>query len=250
MKEETENTALQIRELLKSSGPGQAEHQLMVIGTNVGDHELARVIGELGAPEVVALVGEGDYTKPSIVASFITPEQFIGALDRLGAKWGEIGPKDGLDVLVSLKQDLADFILSVVLTAESGNRPSLFKALTDYPLGRDSLVAIATGDTDSAEFLKGFDAAMAQKGTWQELYVELQQFDERVFKAIRTRAAGLYSGNAEISDLEAADDDSEDRSPSTRFLRRTLSTLSRKAQRLAEAETPAGTKTDEVFVNV
>ncbi len=237
------DTALAIRQTLQQSGPLAAENQLTVIGHQAGDEQLALIVQALLPGEVAAIVGEGDYTKPSIAGHFVTPEQFLGALERFGARWGRLEGNIRGDMVSQMSQEVADFVFSVILTGDEGHRHSLMNALLADPLGKDVLILVAVDEVGCPEFLEDdvLDIGMAEKGTWQELYVEIEHIDRH----------GLLSLKKEIMALYPRDFDSESGKdhPSRRFITRTLKTMSRMAAKHVGQEKPAEAKA-EVFSDV
>ena len=225
----TENTTLAIRETLKHSGAQAAERQLTRIGDTEGDDQLTILVADLNSAEVAQIVGLGDFTKPSIAVHFLSPKQFLGALERLGAKWGEIGDSAG-STIHTLKEDLADFVLSVVLHAESRRR-SFIEALAQDPLGGKMLVALPLWEQGCPEFLENYESATHQKGTWQELYVEVEAVDEKFFDFLRSQVVALTKNDKACYS----------------FLKRTLQALSDKASGHVGQETVDNKEIEKIF---
>lgn len=175
---------LTIRQTIATIGINAAERQLTLIGSNAGDEQLAQVVNELSAEEVAALIGEGDYTKPSLAVHFITPRQFIDALERFGARWGSIGKGVKMPALLELKTELAEFICSIVLNAQDGRRRDLIKALMSKPIGKDIINVLPIGEPEFDPH-QTFDPRTHNKGTWEEIYaliweVDLDAFNEHI----------------------------------------------------------------------
>ena len=169
----------QISLILKHQGVHATERQLSIIGNQAGDGELAIIVESFTPGEVAALVGEGDYTKPSIASHFITPEQFIGALERLGARWGSLDKKIHRERDEECRQEVADFILSVVLTDNLDRQATLLESLLDNDLGRDVLLLIAVNEKECVEFLEAptISSAAIMIGTWQEVYAAIENMN-------------------------------------------------------------------------
>ena len=239
-----EHTALAISQTLQNSGPQAAERQLTIIGHEAGDDQLALIVQALLPGEVAAIVGEGDYTKPSIASHFVTPEQFLGALERFGARWGRLEGKILGDQVSQMSQEVADFVFSVILTGDESHRYALVTALLADTLGKDVLILVAVDEVGCPEFLQGdvFDVGMAEKGTWQELYVEIEHIDRRGLLMLKTEILALYSKDF--------DSESGKEHPSWRFINRTLKTMSRKAAEHVGQEKTAEAKIEEVFADV
>ncbi len=238
--------ALAIRETLSHAGPRAAERQLAKISNDQGDEQLSLIVAELTPGEVAMLLGEGDYTKPSTVTPFVTAAQFLGALERFGAKWGKLN-KTSTESLLELKSQLADFVLPVLLHAEGEHKKDLIRQIAEDNLGEDVLVAIPLFETGCPEFLKDFDLREVQHGTWQELYADLQAQDPVLFKSLSNQVVRLFGATEE----DSMDDDEEikEAAPAVRFLKRTLQALSDKAAKLVQ-RSPDQKKSEDVFEDI
>ena len=183
---ENEHT-LAIRQTLAHSGAFAAEHQLKIIGDNAGDEELGSVIQSLDPWEVAAIVKEGDYTKPSIAAAFITPEQFLNALEHLGSSWGTLNRKLHGWEIESMHNRVSDFVLSTILHLNKEKRQALIDALCLSSLGFDILQMLPLLTSEHARFFEEEkpDIGRAEVGTWLELYVEIEEFDSDSYKQLR-----------------------------------------------------------------
>jgi hypothetical protein len=233
---------LTIRETLKAGSPHNAERQLAQIAHDHGDDTLALLVADLTPGEVASFLEEGDYSKPSEVTQFLTQEQFMDALGRFGAKWGKLSKSDGRELLLRLKEDVATFILPTLLHREDH---LLIKAMLDDTLGEDIIVALPLYETGYLEFLREFDAGMAQKGTWQELYAVIQEMEPKTFASLRKHVYEL-SDHPSADDDEEQDENAESKTEGVKFLRRTLQRLSDQAARHAEKSSDAE-ETEDVF---
>jgi len=185
---------LAIRQALQSGGAA-AETQLTIIANSAGDEQLALVIEELRPSEIAAIVEDADMTKPSIVHAFVTPEQFIGAFDRLGAKWGSISPSSDIDLL-KYQNDIEDFLCPMILASgEVKHRDALLDALLEHPLGPDTLLFVALGRKDLEEIVvapRDFPVAL---GTWQELFRLTAEQQPETFGEIAHHSVSLTDGD-------------------------------------------------------
>lgn len=232
---------LTIRETLKSGSPRKAERQLAKIGHEQGDESLALLVAGLTPGEVASFLEEGDYTKPSEITQFLTGGQFMGALARFGGKWGKLGKNDGKEVLLRLKEEVAAFVLPLLL--HRSDRLCI-KAMLEDKLGEDILIALPLYEPDYLECLRDFSVGMAQRGTWQELYAIIEDMDEKAFVALRKDVMGL-SGKPDKESADEEEADSEN-AEGVRFLRRTLQRMSDQASGHAE-KIPAAEETEDVF---
>jgi hypothetical protein len=231
---------LTIRQTLTNSGAAAAERQLALIGDNQGDDQLAILIQEFTPNEVSKFLSEGDYTKPSVVAHHITPAQVLGALQRLGAKWGNLRGVE-TETLLPLKEQLSDFMLSALLHGNEATSKELIETILDDSLAEDVLVAIALFEPGCPEFLKEKDWATSQQGTWQELYMRIRDILPAAFTRLSKEVTSLFG--------KTEDEDDEDKvsQKADRFLKRTLQALVDKADKLGEGTTPAAKKAKTLF---
>jgi hypothetical protein len=231
---------LTIREILESGSPHKAELQLAQIAHDHGDATLSLIVAELTPNEVASFLEEGDYSKPSEVVPYLTREQFMGALDRFGSKWGKLGKHEDREILLRLKEEVAEFILPALLLRED----HLFiKAMLDDNLGEDVLAILPLYEADYVELLRHFEAGMAQKGTWQELYAIIQEINPRAFASLKAEVLELAD---KVSDDHDENDEPKRNSEGMKFLRGTLQQLSNRAAKHA-GENAEAAETEEVF---
>jgi hypothetical protein len=231
---------LAIRETLTSGSPNKAERQLAQIAHDQGDATLALIVADLTPGEVATFLEEGDYTKPSEVVPHLTKEQFMGALNRFGSKWGKLTKNDSGEILLRLKEEVAEFILpSLLFRADH----LFIKAMLDDTLGEDILVALPLFEMGYVDLLRNFEAGMAQKGSWQELYAVIEEMDPKAFASLKGQVLDLAQ-----KDVREEDEDDEPKSTSEamKFLRGTLQQLSNRASKHAGGNAEAG-HTEEVF---
>ena len=162
----------------------------------------------------------------------------MGALDRFGSKWGKLGKNEDREVLLRLKEEVAEFVLPSPLLRED----HLFiKAMLDDNLGSDVLAILPLYEADFVDLLTNFEAGMAQKGTWQELYAIIQETYPKAFAALRAEVLDLAD---KVSDDE--DDEPKKNSEGMKFLRGTLQQLSNRAAKHA-GENAEAAESEEVF---
>jgi hypothetical protein len=230
---------LAIREILESGSAHKAERQLAQIAHDQGDSVLSLIVSELTPNEVASFLEEGDYSKPSEVVPYLSRDQFMGALDRFGSKWGKLGKNEDREVLLRLKEEVAGFILPALLLRED----HLFiKAMLEDTLGEDVLAILPLYEADFVELLSHFEAGMAQKGTWQELYATIEEINPKAFASLRAEVLDLAD---KVSD-DAEDDEPKKNSEGMKFLRGTLQQLSNRAAKHA-GESADSSETEEVF---
>ncbi len=235
---------LAIRQTLANLGPRKAELQLALLGDNQGDEQLAVIVSELTHAEVSQLLAEGDYTKPSVVAHHLTPAQLLGALHRLGAKWGNLRGTE-TETLLPLKEQVGDFMLSALLHGNEKTRHELMEVILEDTLAEDVLVAIALFEPGCPEFLTEKDWATAQHGTWQELYMTIRDMRRAAFDRLSKEVTDLFEKTDDRDD-DNEDEEAEMPRKAEKFLRRTLQALVKKADDLGDA-VPAEKKAKPLF---
>jgi hypothetical protein len=232
-----------ITQTLSVYGPATAERSLAVIGNKAGDEELAILVQSLEVGDISALIGEGDYTKPSIVVPFITPQQFIGALERLGTKWGECRGVISDIKLAEMHEDVTDFLTSVILTNDERQKRTMLETLYLREIGKDLLVSIAVNEVGCLEFFNsdehrpgGVDVARVEVGTWQEIFVELQATNPDFFANVRRIIFSLHADERKNPDEAVV----------KRYVSNTYRQLIRRAKALV-VKPKSGMILDEVF---
>ena len=239
--------ALAIRNTLKSTGARAAEAQLALISHEQGDEQLAVIVSELSPGEIGVFLGEGDYTKPSQVTAFVSPEQLVGALERIGAKWGDLNGSS-LNALINLKREVSDLLLPVLLHAEPAHRNKLLTALLKNSLAEDVVVSLPLFEHGCPEFLADFEAGLCQHGSWQEVYSDIHALNEKFFEKLRREVLSLFpktDGEGEGEGEEEEEDPTESRQAAA-LLKRTLQALANRAAKLVEAH-PEESENEDVF---
>jgi hypothetical protein len=172
---------IQIRESLTYIGPHAAEKQLGIIATNHSDNAIIEIVKELRPAEIKELLMEGDYTKPSIIVTFISIKQFIDSFNLLGSKWGQVDNHTTMEHLHMMAKDVCEYLCQVLLVAEPNRQGKLLRALLSLDIGRSALVMIAIDNFKNISFLEEFDSGMVEKGTWQEVYAVIEQYSKAEF---------------------------------------------------------------------
>lgn len=173
-----------------SEGAGAAEKQLALIAGNQGDDQLALVVAELTAPEIVTIVGESDMTKSSLVSAFATPEQFIAVLTRKLDAWssyyGSMTLGELANSLPGLQDQLEDFLCPMIFAAESADREkAIFEALIDFKIGPELILLTGVGRKDFEEVFVLKENFPSSIGTWQSLFTGLQQRDPEEYRTLQ-----------------------------------------------------------------
>jgi len=192
----TTNNTLSVRQALQS-GAGAAENQLAQIAGNAGDQQLAEVVADFKPAEIAVMVSDADMTKPSLAHAFISPEQFIAAFSRLGARWGEVQPSPTMD-FVSFQRDVEDFLCPMILTSEDpARRIEMLSVLLDHELGADVLFFMALNHKETLALLERPHGYPFSTGTHQELLALTYENRPAKFHEIAAMALDVYSSGEE-----------------------------------------------------
>jgi len=244
--------ALALRATLKSTGAKAAESQLAIIGNELGDGQLALVVADLSPGEVGLFLENADYTKPSLVTPFVSPEQLIGALERVGAKWGDLRGSSA-NALISLKQEVSDLLFPVLLQGEPAQRSKLLTAVLKNSLMEDLIVSLPLFEHGCPEFLADFEANHIQHGTWQEIYADIHALNEASFNRLRSEVLSLFpkaEGEGEDEDEGQGEEaDPSNSKKAVQQLQRTLQALANRAAKLVEAS-PVDAADEDPFEKV
>jgi hypothetical protein len=178
---------LTVREALEQ-GSGAAEKQLIAIGNDHGDAQLAVIVGDLTVPEIIVMSDEYDMTKPSLISAFITSEQFNGALDRKSQEWGGkygcLSQEDLNSYLQIVQEDVECFICPIVYSGDDSERESqMLHTLFAHPHGTRLVLVCAIGRKDFHEMITSTnEPEPATHGTWQSLLTSLRHQRPKEFK--------------------------------------------------------------------
>lgn len=228
---EQPKAVLAIREALtRTGGSNSAEKQLAIIGDEQGDEQLALVVAELQPGEVAAIAGNGDYTKPSTLVHFVSAEQFIGALERIGASWGTIDKEVDID---PMKEQVEDFISSMLLATEGRQQETLLEVFFADELGCHICVMLSSSNALSTVTEDGFCASF-EVGTWQELFAIAHEKHGASFREMVKTLEGFREKVTDVEDEANSDERRGNKRES--HARRTLRKLVRLAQGHVQTE--------------
>lgn len=107
----------------------QAERALVSLADEEGDHALARIIDELPARDVVAILREHDSSKASVISELISPQQFLAAisLEKGYRDRRHDALKGMVNSVVFTNEDRSDEFIEALGSSEAG-----LDALVDY----------------------------------------------------------------------------------------------------------------------
>ena len=183
-----------------NNGGRAAETELAVIADKHGDQQLAAVIEELTAPEILAIIEESDMSKPSLASVFATAEQFLAVIERKVEGWKyEYGRMDIESLsasLVDLQNDIEAFICPMVYSADSEARErEMLVALANQENGPELAMLAGVGRKDFMELYSELPDFHPTKGTWQSLLFQMQSIAPRKFKDLK--AVYKFDDNSE-----------------------------------------------------
>lgn len=235
--------SLAIRQILENFGPQKAERQMALISDEFGDNQLAVIVSELHPAEILPILKEGDFTKPSVATEFVSEEQFVGAIERFGSSWDSVHSMK-IEEMLFCKGRLEDFITSVVLTtADLNRRKKLIGVMVTNPLLRSVLSILPLYEKDNHLFLSealsfsGLDPKTAKIGTWEEVFAEMHHFYPKRFQHLCKEIVELYE-----SDINA------DKKPVFDFLKSVLDDLREAASQ--HTTTKEEKTSSKVFVDI
>ena len=201
---------------LQYDGPKGAEKHLLAIANERGDAELAVLVPQIPAHDLLRMINEGDYTKPSTAAPHVTADQFIEMLERTMASWGgNVASSEYYRIL----DNFHHFLVSIFLTGVSPQQGAeLFNALVEHEVGADIPALIAFGGKDTEAFFDDTGSPDFQRGTWQEvIYLFSQEHPEYLKKvhkiwrslrkkgAFRKRASDVFDRLSELAQSHVSD---------------------------------------------
>jgi hypothetical protein len=198
----TDNT-LAVRAALESGG-GAAETQLALIASTGGDLQLQLVVEKLTAAEINVLVEEFDMSKPSVAHAFISPEQFLEAFDRLGARWSQIDEIELTGDYAEIQRDVEDFLCPMILSTGDPARIKLMvTTLFKHPFGGESVLFAALEKKDYFEYMTAPQDHPITRGTWQDLLSVAREHFPSGYAEIAEQARAIYQ-DGEGGSLEFA----------------------------------------------
>ncbi|MDB6153205.1 MAG: hypothetical protein JWL90_1658 [Chthoniobacteraceae bacterium] len=183
---------LAVRAALENGGSA-AETQLALLAGEAGDSQLQIVVEKLTAAEINVLVADADMSKPSMAHAFITPDQFLEAFDRLGARWSQSDEIKSTADYTEIQNDVEDFLCPMILsTGESARAKKMLETLLGHALGAEAILFTAIGRKDYLEFLVSPGSHPITRGTWQELLQVTLELQPSGYAEIAGLAKALY----------------------------------------------------------
>lgn len=156
--------------VLKYEGALAVEQKLAEIAHTEGDEAVARVAQNLSSAEVAQVTAEGDFVKPSLLHTAITPEQFRGVFRRIGRGWSAAEQDDcPPDMLHDFQNELGQFLCAfILLQDDEARRVELLGAILEEPHGLDTFVFATIHEKDFDEFIAE-DGKNVDTGDWREV---------------------------------------------------------------------------------
>ncbi|RYD60196.1 MAG: hypothetical protein EOP84_37300 [Verrucomicrobiaceae bacterium] len=125
--------------------------------------------------------------------AFITPEQFLEAFERLGARWSQAAEIESANDYTEIQSDVEDFLCPMVLsTGDPVRAKTMLGTLLGHPLGAEALLFTALGRKDYLEFLASPGNYAITRGTWQELLHATFEHQPAGYAEVRGLAASIH----------------------------------------------------------
>jgi hypothetical protein len=201
---ENPHTAL-VRAAL-ASGASAGEHRLLALARDTDDTQLAVIVGELPADDILALALEADITKVSMVHLFATPEQMLAAFERIGSNWSQLAKVPSAEDYLIRRQDLEDFLCPMMFgTNDDIRAKEMMKAFLAKEYAIDALYFLGIGQNGREQLLTQAATAPFARDSWQQLWEIAFELQPRVRKTMRSHYDATRESAKDIDGLFARD---------------------------------------------
>lgn len=140
----TENPSTALVRAALASGASAGEYSLVALAKEADDAQLAVIVGELPADDILALALEADMTKVSMVHLYATPEQMLAAFERIGSNWSQLAKIPSAEDYLIRRQDMEDFLCPMMFgTADEARAKEMMKIFS--PRNTRSMRCISWG---------------------------------------------------------------------------------------------------------
>ncbi len=227
---ENPSTAL-VRAAL-ARGVSAGENSLLALARDTDDSQLAIIVGELPADDILALALEADITKVSMVHLFATPDQMLAAFERIGSNWSQLARVPAPEDYLIRRQDIEDFLCPMVFGASDDVRArEMMRAFLTKEYAVDALYFLGIGQNGREQLLTQAATTPFARDSWPQLW-------ELAFE-IQPGARKTMRAHFQTSLESAKDEDGL-------FARDILNEL----QRAAAALQPAAAASPDEFVDI
>jgi hypothetical protein len=227
---ENPHTAL-VRAAL-ASGVSAGEHSLLALAKDTDDTQLAVIVGELPADDILALALEADITKVSMVHLFATPDQMLAAFERIGSNWSQLAKVPCAEDYLIRRQDIEDFLCPMMFgTSDEARAKEMMRAFLTKEYAIDALYFLGIGQNGREQLLTQAATSPFARDSWQQLW-------EIAFE-LQPRARTTMRAHFQTTLESTKDEDG-------RFARDILNEL----QRVAASHQPEPIVSEDEFVDI
>lgn len=227
---ENPHTAL-VRAAL-ASGVSAGEHSLLALAKDTDDTQLAVIVGELPADDILALALEADITKVSMVHLFATPDQMLAAFERIGSNWSQLAKVPCVEDYQIRRQDIEDFLCPMMFgTSDETRAKEMMRAFLTKDYAIDALYFLGIGQNGREQLLTQAATSPFARDSWQQLW-------EIAFE-LQPRARTTMRAHFQTTLESTKDEDG-------RFARDILNEL----QRVAASHQPEPLVAEDEFVDI
>lgn len=228
----TENPSTALVRAALASGVSAGENSLLALAKDTDDTQLAVIVGELPADDILALALEADITKVSMVHLFATPEQMLAAFERIGSNWSQLAKVPSPEDYLIRRQDIEDFLCPMMFATNDDIRAKeMMRAFLTKEYAVDALYFLGIGQNGREQLLTQAASSPFARDSWQQLWEVAFELQPKARKTMRAHFQ---------TTLESAKDEDG------LFARDILNEL----QRVAAALQPEVVATEDEFVDI
>lgn len=201
---ENPHTAL-VRAAL-ASGVSAGEHRLLALANEADDTQLAVIVGELPADDILALALDADITKVSMVHLFVTPEQMLAAFERIGSNWSQLAKVPSAEDYLIRRQDLEDFLCPMVFaTNDDARARAMMRAFLTKDYAVDVLYFLGIGQNGRDQLLTQAATAPFARDSWQQLWEIAFELQPSARRTMRSHYAATQESEQDVDGRFARD---------------------------------------------
>jgi hypothetical protein len=228
----TENPQTALVRAALASGVSAGEHSLLALAKDTDDSQLAVIVGELPAGDILALALEADITKVSMVHLFATPGQMLAAFERIGSNWSQLAQIPSAEDYLIRRQDIEDFLCPMMFGTNDDVRANeMMKAFLTKEYAIDALYFLGIGQNGREQLLTQAASAPFARDSWQQLWELAFELQPRARKTMRSHFAATLESTKDIDGIFARD-------------------ILNELQRVAAAHQPELVATEDEFVDI
>ena len=167
----TENPSTALVRAALASGASAGEYSLVALAKEADDTQLAIIVGELPADDILALALEADITKVSMVHLYATPEQMLAAFERIGSNWSQLAKVPCAEDYLMRRQDMEDFLCPMMFgTADEVRAKAMMTEFLTKDYAVDALYFLGVGQNGREQLLTQAATAPISRDSWQQLW--------------------------------------------------------------------------------